>query len=69
MIREADIDALTICMPPIMRAKLIRAAAERGIPVLCEKPLATTLEEANEIEQIIAEHPIPLLVNFKMRLG
>ena len=69
MIREADIDALTICMPPIMRDKLIRAAAERGIPVLCEKPLATTLEEANEIEQIIAEHPIPLLVNFKMRQG
>jgi len=69
LIREAHIDALTICMPPVGRAELIGAAVARGIPVLCEKPMATTEEEARRIEKICAASDVPVLVNFKMRQG
>lgn len=46
-----ELDFIDICTPPDSHCSLIEKAAQRGIGVLCEKPLATTLEE---MERIIA---------------
>jgi len=69
LIRNANIDALTICMPPIKRAELIEEAMKRGLPTLCEKPLATNMPEAERIKEACSRSKVPLLVNFKMRQG
>ncbi len=42
-------DALDICAPPDVHAQLCALAAERGIPTLCQKPLASSLREAQAI--------------------
>ncbi|MGV6873822.1 Gfo/Idh/MocA family protein [Pseudochelatococcus sp. B33] len=49
---EAEIDAVDICAPREFHADLVRLAADRGLPVLCQKPLAPTLGEA---ERLVAD--------------
>jgi predicted dehydrogenase len=49
MIAEADLDAVVIAAPTTAHVPLALAAIERGIPVLVEKPLAATVEEAMRI--------------------
>ena len=49
MVEEADLDALVIAAPTTAHVALALAAIERGMPVLVEKPLAATVEEALRI--------------------
>jgi predicted dehydrogenase len=42
----AGLDFVDICVPPSEHARLAHVAFERGLHVLCEKPLATTPEDA-----------------------
>ncbi|MGB5609684.1 Gfo/Idh/MocA family protein, partial [Eudoraea sp.] len=46
LIARDDIDAVDICTPNNMHAQIAIAAAEAGKMVLCEKPLARTVAEA-----------------------
>lgn len=44
-----DIDALSICLPNSLHAECAIKAAERGMHIYCEKPLAGNVEEADRI--------------------
>ena len=44
-----EIDALDVASPRDTHAALVRRAAASGIPVLCQKPLAPTLAEAEAL--------------------
>ena len=46
LIARSDIDAIDICTPNDTHAEIAIAAAEAGKMVLCEKPLARTVAEA-----------------------
>jgi predicted dehydrogenase len=46
VIKRDDLDAIVICTPPHLHAKIGIAAMQAGKHVLCEKPLARTIEEA-----------------------
>jgi predicted dehydrogenase len=46
MIREADLDGVVLAAPTTAHVALALAAIERGLPVLVEKPLAATVEDA-----------------------
>ena len=46
LVKRDDIDAIDICTPNNMHAEIAIAAAEAGKMILCEKPLARTLAEA-----------------------
>jgi predicted dehydrogenase len=47
MLRSAeDLDFVDICLPPAYHARFAHVALDRGLHVLCEKPLATTAEDA-----------------------
>jgi predicted dehydrogenase len=43
---SANLDFVDISTPPCDHAKIAHAAFDRGLHVLCEKPLTTTLEDA-----------------------
>lgn len=62
-----DIDALVLANPPVGRESQIRAAVERGIPMLIEKPLALTLAEAAHLVKIAENDGVPLMVGLNFR--
>lgn len=49
LIRSGSGDIISICTPPASHRELAIAAAQAGVAVLCEKPLARTLEDAEAI--------------------
>jgi len=46
---KSDIDAVLIMVPHFLHEKYVTAAAEAGKHVLCEKPMATTLEGCDDM--------------------
>jgi predicted dehydrogenase len=48
------VDAVYVCTWTSEHPRLVAAAVERGLPVFCEKPLATTLEAATEMAAGVA---------------
>lgn len=61
MLRDADIDAVDICLPHHLHRDAIVAAAEAGKHVLCEKPLCLTVEEAADIRAAIDASGVTLM--------
>ncbi|MEH2482461.1 putative dehydrogenase [Nitrobacteraceae bacterium AZCC 2146] len=54
MLAECDLDAVDIAAPRAVHAELVRMVAERGLPVICQKPLAPTLAEAEALARDVA---------------
>jgi len=51
MLAKADVDAVFVCTPPEHHFRAVMDALEKGKHVLCEKPLASTLEESLTIRE------------------
>jgi predicted dehydrogenase len=49
MLDSCELDAVDIAAPRAVHAALVRRVADRGIPVICQKPLAPTLAEAETL--------------------
>lgn len=49
MCAATELDAIDIAAPRQFHARLVRLAAKRRLPVLCQKPLAPNLQEAIEL--------------------
>lgn len=62
-----EVGGLVLANPPIGRAAQIQAAADRGIPMLIEKPLALSLEEAAQLCDIADAANVPLMVGLNFR--
>ena len=67
MFREADLDAVSIAVPNKYHAPLTVAALKRGLHVLCEKPMATTVQEARRMNAAAAKAKKNLMINFSFR--
>ena len=62
MLDEAELDAVVIASPTTTHLPLARAAIQRNIAVLVEKPLAATTEEADEIVDAAEQTGVPVQV-------
>lgn len=56
-------DFLDVITPPESHLEICRAAAERGVHVICQKPLAPTFAEAREIVALCEAAGIRLMVH------
>jgi scyllo-inositol 2-dehydrogenase (NAD+) len=64
MLQNKDIQAVLIASPDKFHAQAIRLAASAGKDILCEKPVALTLEEANDALREVSKARVRLQVGF-----
>ncbi|MGH9293625.1 MAG: Gfo/Idh/MocA family protein [Acidimicrobiales bacterium] len=57
-----------VCSPPVQHEEAAVAAAERGLSILCEKPLAPTADQALRMAEAVAGRPGTGHVLFNRRL-
>jgi len=65
VIARKDIDAVDIAVPNALHSVIAIAAAEAGKIVLCEKPLAASLEEAERMTRAVQRRPNMVWFNFR----
>jgi len=66
MLAEAPINACYICTPPHVHLEQVRACAEAGVHVFCEKPLAPHADEAEKMVAVANEHGVKFGTAFMM---
>lgn len=67
LIEEAEIEAIVIAAPDDLHYPMTMAALEAGLHVLCEKPLALTVEHATEMTEKAEAAGVKHMVLFTWR--
>ena len=66
-IEATEIDAIDVCSPTHTHRPVVEAAAERGLDVFCEKPLAASLADAAAIATAVDEHDATVMAGHVLR--
>jgi len=67
VLRDPAIDAVHICTPNAQHFAMTKDALQAGKHVLCEKPLATSVEEGEELVALAAKHGVRNCVCHNLR--
>ncbi len=67
VLRDETVDAVHICTPNAMHFQMAKDALLAGKHVLCEKPLSTTVEEAQELVNLARERNLRNCVCHNLR--
>jgi predicted dehydrogenase len=68
MLKQEDLDIVSICTPNVFHAKQASDALKAGCHVLCEKPMATTVRDANRMMDAAKKARRKLMIGFTHRL-
>jgi predicted dehydrogenase len=68
LVQTADLDGVVIVSPPATHEAIAQAALERGLLVISDKPLATTVAAATRMAELAAASSSPAYVLFQWRL-
>ncbi|NKE38022.1 Gfo/Idh/MocA family oxidoreductase [Natronococcus sp. JC468] len=60
-------DAVYVATPPAFHREYTETAARLGKPVLCEKPLATNVHEAEQMVEACANSGVTLMTAYRLR--
>ena len=69
MVKNEQLDAVSVCTWNCAHAKCTIAALNAGINVLCEKPMATSAAEAEEMKAAAEKNGKLLMIGFVRRYG
>ncbi|GAB5405272.1 MAG: Gfo/Idh/MocA family oxidoreductase [Aureliella sp.] len=67
MLDEVQPDFVDIITRPDTHLEIVGEAVERGIPIICQKPLAPTADEARKIVEVADRAGVPLMVHENFR--
>ncbi|OGV70514.1 MAG: dehydrogenase [Lentisphaerae bacterium RIFOXYA12_FULL_48_11] len=67
LLNDRAIDAVHICTPNAMHFKMVKDALEAGKHVICEKPLAVSVTEAESLVKLAEKTGLRNAVNFNIR--
>jgi UDP-N-acetyl-2-amino-2-deoxyglucuronate dehydrogenase len=67
LLERRDIDVVAVCTPPALHERIVIDALEAGKFVMCEKPLAHSLEAADRIIAAARRYPGRLTTVFQFR--
>ncbi len=66
-IEQAEVDAISLAVPNFLHKEMTLAALERGLHVLCEKPMAMNTAEAREMEAAVRVSGKKFMIHFNQR--
>lgn len=69
LIDHGNLDAVYITLPPFAHGGEVEYAAEKGVAVFIEKPIALTLERAESMNKAINQYGVISQVGYHMRFG
>ena len=64
LLDSAALDAVIVCSPHALHYAHVKAALQRGLPVLTDKPLAIHASEGRELVELAEAKDVPLAVFF-----
>ncbi len=67
LLDNEELDFVDICTNVETHYPFTKMAAERGLAVVCQKPMATTLEEAQAMVDVCQQYGVPLYINENWR--
>lgn len=67
LIANPDIDAISVCAPNYLHASITLEAIHAGKHVLCEKPMATSLEDAQMMQDAANNKNVRLMIGHSQR--
>jgi predicted dehydrogenase len=67
VIQDPRIDAVVVTMETNRHAEFVERAAVAGKHILCQKPMATTLEDCDRIIEAVNRHGVKFSMAFQMR--
>ena len=67
LLADGGIELLDIVTPPQTHKQLVQLGAQADLPMVCQKPLAPTLDEACEIVELAEAADTPLIVHENFR--
>lgn len=67
LLTTGKVDAVSVCTPNYLHAPISIAALQAGVHVLCEKPMATSREEAEAMIQAAEESGKKLMIGHNQR--
>ena len=76
MLADDSLDLIDICLPPAMHAAAASAVLKSGKHVFCEKPMALTISDCNEMvkaaeaadKRLLIGHVLPFLPEYQIAL-
>lgn len=63
---SGEIDALYVATPNDLHKEIVDLAIEHGIHVLCEKPMAVTIEDCTEMVQTARKNNVKLMIAYRL---
>jgi len=69
MLKQTDLDAVVVATPDEIHTQPCVAAAHAGKHILVEKPIATTIDDANAIISAADNANVKLMVGFSLRFN
>jgi len=67
LLESGEVDLVAVCTPPAYHEDAATLALKRGIHVLCEKPLAHTVEASRRLAELAAGSEAKLMCAFRHR--
>jgi predicted dehydrogenase len=58
-----------VVLPPVAQEPAVRAAIERGIPTICQKPFGTDLKQAEAMTALAESAGVPLVIHENFRFA
>jgi len=69
IIESKDIDAVYICLPNSMHAEFTIRAAKAGKHVICEKPMAVSVKEAEQMIKACDDAGVKLAIGYRLHFN
>lgn len=67
LLNNEDLDCVHVCVPTFLHADIVKKVANAGKHILCEKPIALSLKEADEMIEAVKVNKVKSMVGHVLR--